>query len=53
MDVKSFITLATGGSMVLSYVLQLLFCENHKIAKNSTTTKAKEKISTDTESLES
>jgi hypothetical protein len=29
------------------------FCENHKIAKNSTTTKAKEKISTDTESLES
>jgi hypothetical protein len=53
MGVKSFITLATRGSMVLSYVLQLLFSENHKIAKISTTTKAKEKISTDTESLES
>jgi len=53
MDVKSFITLATGGSMVLIYVLQLLFSDDHKIAKNSTTTKAKEKISTDTESLES
>jgi len=33
------------------YVLQLLFNINHKIAKN-TTTKAREKISTDFESLE-
>jgi hypothetical protein len=35
------------------YVLQLLLSENQKIAKNSTTTKAREKkISTDLESLE-
>ncbi len=34
------------------YVLQLYLVKNHKIAKNSTTTEAKEKISTDLESLE-
>jgi hypothetical protein len=28
------------------------FAKNHKIAKNSTTTKAREKISTDLESIE-
>jgi hypothetical protein len=33
------------------YVLVYLE-KNHKIAKNSTTTKAKEKLSTDLESLE-
>ncbi len=38
--------------MVLRYVLQLLFSEICKIAKNSTTTKAREKITTDLESLE-
>jgi hypothetical protein len=36
-----------GPRYVLVYVLK-----NHKLAKNSTTTKAKEKISTDLESLE-
>jgi hypothetical protein len=34
---------ALGGSMVPRCVLQLLFSENHKIAENSTTTKAREK----------
>jgi hypothetical protein len=34
--------LLRGGSMVPRYVLQLLF-KNHKIAKNTTTTKAREK----------
>jgi hypothetical protein len=34
------------------YILQLLFGENHIIAKNSTITKARENISTDLESLE-
>jgi hypothetical protein len=39
------------------HVLADMFCnfylvKNHKIAKNSTTTKAREKISTDLESLE-
>ncbi len=38
--------------MVPRYVLQLLFSEICKIAKNSTTTKAREKITTDLESLE-
>jgi hypothetical protein len=41
-----------GGSMVPRFVLQLLFIKNHKIANNSTTSKAREKISTDLESLE-
>jgi hypothetical protein len=41
-----------GGSIVPRYILQLLFfVKNHKIAKNSTTTQAREKISTDLESL--
>ncbi len=31
------------------YVLKYLFIEKHKIAKNSTTTDAREKISTDLE----
>jgi hypothetical protein len=39
--------------MGFGYVLQLLFSEkNHKIANNSTTTEAREKISTDLESIE-
>ncbi len=42
--------LLPGGSMVPRFVLQLLFSENHKIARNSTTTKARGKISTDLES---
>jgi hypothetical protein len=33
--------------MGAGYVLQHLFSENHKIANNSTATKAGEKISTD------
>ncbi len=37
--------------MIPRYVLQLLSCKNYKIAKNSNTT-AREKISTDLESLE-
>ncbi len=45
-----FITLAPGN-MGLRYVLQLLCGENHKIAYNSTTNKAIEKISTDLEFL--
>jgi hypothetical protein len=32
-----------GGSIGPSYVLQLLYSENHKIADNSATTKAIEK----------
>jgi hypothetical protein len=43
---------ASGGSLGLRYALQLLLSENPKIANNSTTTKAIEKISTDLESLE-
>jgi hypothetical protein len=43
--------LPPGGSMIPRYVLQLLSCKNYKIAKNSNTT-AREKISTDLESLE-
>ncbi len=35
--------LLTGGSMVTQCVLLLLLSKNHKIAKNSTTTKAREK----------
>jgi hypothetical protein len=38
--------------MVPRYVLRLYFVKNHKIAKSSTTTKAREKISTDLESIE-
>jgi hypothetical protein len=38
--------------MGFKYVLQLLFSENQKIADYSTTTKAREKISTYLESLE-
>jgi hypothetical protein len=34
------------------YILQLLFSQNHKIANNSTTTEAREEISTDLESSE-
>jgi hypothetical protein len=34
------------------YVLNLLLVKNHKIAKNSTTTKGREKIRIDLESLE-
>ncbi len=41
-----------GGSMVSKYVLQLLFSEISQICKKSTTTKARETISTDLESLE-
>ncbi len=41
--------LPPGGSMGPRYVLHV---KNHKIAKNSTTTKAREKISTDLGSLE-
>jgi hypothetical protein len=42
----------SGGNISPSYVLQLLFCENHIIAYNSTTTEAREKISTYLEYLE-
>jgi len=38
--------------MVPRYVLQVLHSENHKIAKNSTTARAREKISADLDSLE-
>jgi hypothetical protein len=38
--------------MAPRYVLQLLFSEKYQIAKNSTTTEAREKTSTDLESLE-
>jgi len=41
-----------GGRMVPRYVLQLLFSEKSQNAKNSTNTKAREKISTDLEFLE-
>jgi hypothetical protein len=40
-----------GGSIVPRYVLQLFLVNSHKIAKMSTTTKAREKISADLESL--
>jgi hypothetical protein len=43
--------LPAGGSMVTKYVWQLSFSEKSQ-AKNSTTTKAREKISTNLESLE-
>jgi NADH:ubiquinone oxidoreductase subunit B-like Fe-S oxidoreductase len=45
---------APGGRMVPRYVLQLCIVKIHniKIDKNSTTTKAREEISTDMESLE-
>jgi hypothetical protein len=44
--------LLPGGNMVPRYVLQSYLVKNHKIAKNSTTNKAREKISKDLESLE-
>ena len=55
--------LLNEGKSVASFCLQVaawvsdMFCnfylaKNHKIAQNSTTTKASEKISTDVESLE-
>jgi hypothetical protein len=53
MAVKSFITLAIGGSMGPRFVLGLLLNSkigNNKIANNSTSTKAREKLSSDLES---
>jgi hypothetical protein len=41
-----------SGSMVPRYVLQLLFSEKSQIVKNSTTTKAREKICKDLKYLE-
>ncbi len=41
-----------GGSMVSENGLQLLFSEISQICKKSTTTKARETINTDLESLE-
>ncbi len=38
MAVKSFITLATGGSIGYTFVLQLLFIEKLQIANNASTT---------------
>jgi hypothetical protein len=44
--------LTPGGSMVHRYVLQLLFSEkSQNCLKNKTNIKAREKISTDLESL--
>ncbi len=43
---KSFIILTPGGSVVLRYFWNFYLVKNHKIAKNSTTTVAGEKIST-------
>jgi hypothetical protein len=48
----SYLFLPPGGSMVPRYVLQHFFAKNHKIAKNSAATRAREKICTDCESLE-
>ncbi len=48
---ESAVSFLPPGNMGLGYVLQLLFGENHKIANNSTTNKAREKISTDLEFL--
>jgi hypothetical protein len=42
----------TCGSMGPRYFLQHLFSENNKIARKSRTTKAREKNSTDLDSLE-
>jgi hypothetical protein len=44
--------LPSGASIVPSCALQLLFGKNHNIAKNSTTTKARENISTELISLD-
>jgi hypothetical protein len=44
--------LLPGGSLVPSYVCNFYFEKTQTIAKNFTTTKAREKISTDLESLE-
>jgi hypothetical protein len=62
LDSSSWLTLKWGEnssqfllpvvSMVPRNVLQLLLSEKYEIAKNSTTTIDKEKISTDLESLE-
>jgi hypothetical protein len=47
------VKLTPGSSLSPRYVLQLLFSEkSYKIAKNSTTPKAAEKINTDLESSE-
>jgi hypothetical protein len=43
---------ATRWQLVPSYVCNFYFGKTQKIAKNFTTTKAREKISTDLESLE-
>ncbi len=44
--------LPPGGGIGPKCILQLLLSENHKIANNSATTEAVEKISTYLESLE-
>jgi hypothetical protein len=44
--------LLLGASIGPRYVLQLLLVKNHKVANNSATTKAREKISTYLESVE-
>jgi hypothetical protein len=43
--------LPPGGSMVPRYVLKLFICEKSQNCSNSTTTQAREKISTDLESF--
>ncbi len=44
--------LPPGGSIGPRYILQLYLVKNHKIANNSATTEAREKISAHLESLE-
>jgi hypothetical protein len=44
--------LSPDGSMGPIYVLPFLFCENYKIANDSRTTTAREKVCRDLESLE-
>ncbi len=41
--VKSFIVQAPGGCMGPRYVLLFIFIENQEIARNSTTTEARER----------
>ncbi len=43
MAVKSFITLAPGGSTGLMYNLKLLYNENYKFDNNPATAEAREK----------
>ncbi len=52
MDKKKFYNMAQVGTWVPNMFCKIYLMKNHKIAKNPTATKAREKISRDLKSLE-